>query len=105
MFENINPVAFEKEMKANPNAVIIDVRTPEEFEGGHLPGAQNINISGFDFEDQVQQLDKNQQYLVYCRSGARSFNACNVMINLGFEKVTNMQGGILSWQGEVTVGA
>ncbi|MAX79377.1 MAG: rhodanese [Crocinitomicaceae bacterium] len=105
MFENINATAFEKEVASNSDAVLVDVRTREEFEAGHIPGAVNIDISSFDFADKISELDKAKQYLVYCRSGARSFNACNIMVNEGFQKLTNLQGGIMSWQGEVAVGA
>lgn len=103
MFENINAVAFQKEVEANSEAVLIDVRTADEFESGHLPNAINLNVTSHDFMERVEQLDKSKTYLVYCRSGARSFNACNLMYNAGIENVTNLQGGIIAWQGEVVV--
>jgi len=105
MFENINAVAFQKEINANSEAVLLDVRTREEFESGHIPEAENIDVSSFDFADQIAKLDKSKTYLVYCRSGARSYNACNLMANMGFSNLVNMQGGVMSWQGEIAVGA
>ncbi|KAB1063792.1 rhodanese-like domain-containing protein [Salibacter halophilus] len=103
MFENINAHAFEKEIQNNPDAVLIDVRTPGEFESGHIPNAVNLNLQDPAFQSELQKLDKSKKYLVYCRSGARSFNACNIMTNSGFDDVTNLQGGIVSWRGEVAV--
>lgn len=105
MFENINAVAFEKEINANPEAVLVDVRTREEFEAGHIPGAENIDVSSFDFSEKIEAFDKSKTYLVYCRSGARSFNACNIMANMGFKNLTNLQGGVISWRGQIAVGA
>jgi len=87
----------------NDNLVVLDVRTPEEFEGGYIPGALNINIyEGQGFVDEVEKLDKNKNYCVYCRSGQRSGQACAIMNQLGFENAFNLSGGILEWEGEIT---
>lgn len=81
---------------------ILDVRTPEEFEEGYIPTAQNIDIRmGQGFLDAIQELDTSVPYYVYCRSGARSGQACQLMDQLGFEKVYNLEGGILDWEGEI----
>ena len=69
------------------NEVIIDVRTPEEFASGHLEGAVNINLQAPDFEEQINALDKNGSYAVYCRSGNRSAEAVSLMENVGFTDV------------------
>ena len=68
-------------------AVIIDVRTPEEFTSGHLEGAVNINLQAPDFEEQINTLDKDGSYAVYCRSGNRSAEAVSLMKNVGFTDV------------------
>jgi rhodanese-related sulfurtransferase len=104
MFDNINASVFEKEVQNNPDAVLLDVRTAEEFNSGHLPDAVNIDIHSPSFMSDIEKLDKSKYYLVYCRSGARSYNACNIMANSGFTKLANMMGGIMSWRGEVAVG-
>jgi len=81
---------------------ILDVRTPEEYEEGYIPDAQNIDIRmGQGFLDALKELDTSVPYYVYCRSGARSNQACQLMSQLGFEKVYNLEGGILDWEGEV----
>lgn len=76
------------------DSVIIDVRTPGEFAGGHLEGALNIDIQSPDFAAQISQLDPNGDYFVYCRSGNRSGQAISQMTNMGFTSMTN--GGSVS---------
>ena len=99
--QDLSPNEFASAMKAHPKAILLDVRTPEEFESGHLPGALNIDIRGYDFHEQIETLDPNTSYFVYCRSGARSTSACKFMESKGFEEVINLQGGILAWEGAV----
>lgn len=83
-------------------AVVLDVRTQEEFESGYIPKAINIDIQmGQSFIDEINSLDKNKFYYVYCRSGARSSQAVQLMRELGFNDTYNLLGGILEWEGEV----
>ena len=85
----------------HPEAVVLDVRTEDEFESGHIPNALNIDLRmGSGFIDEVNALDKNKSYYVYCRSGARSAQAVQVMRDLGFSETYNLIGGILEWEGE-----
>ena len=85
-----------------PQAVVLDVRTEEEFESGYIPNAINIDIRmGPSFIDEINSLDKNKSYYVYCRSGARSSQAVQLMRELGFNNTFNLLGGILDWEGEV----
>jgi len=87
---------------ADDNAVLLDVRTEDEFQAGHLPNAILIDIyKGQGFIYSIDALDKSKNYYVYCRSGARSGQACRVMNQLGFENAFNLVGGILQWQGEI----
>ncbi len=74
---------------ASPEVVILDVRTPSEFSSAHLKGAINIDVLNSDFKDQVQKLDKNRTYKLYCRSGNRSGQALQLMRSLGFKNVEN----------------
>lgn len=101
MFENINALVFEKEMEQNPDAVILDVRSKWEFESGHIPGAKHLDFFSPYLEAELNNLERDKYYLVYCRSGARSYTACNVMANMGFKKLANMMGGLIAWRGEV----
>ncbi len=84
----------------NPDFVIIDVRTPEEFGAGHIENAVNIDFYSEAFRDMLNALDKNKTYLIYCRSGGRSGNALNIMAELDFTEVYNMSGGIIAWDAE-----
>ena len=85
----------------HPEAVVLDVRTEDEFESGHIPNALNIDLRmGTGFIDKVNALDNKKSYYVYCRSGARSAQAVQVMRDLGFSETYNLIGGILEWEGE-----
>ncbi len=99
--QNLSTADWKKEIEGD-NVVILDVRTPEEFNNGYIPNATLINIQDpASFTDEIQQLDKSKSYLVYCRSGKRSMLACQVMENLGFKHLANLEGGILDWDGEI----
>ncbi len=84
----------------NPDFVIIDVRTPDEYNDGHVEGAVNIDYNSDAFRDKTDGLDKNKDYLVYCRSGSRSSAAVKIMEELGFTMIYHMNGGILDWNSE-----
>ena len=84
----------------DPGFVIIDVRTPEEFAEGHIEKAVNIDFRSETFRDEVDNLDKNKTYLIYCRSGRRSADALNIMRELNFMKIYHMAGGMIEWTAE-----
>jgi rhodanese-related sulfurtransferase len=92
---NVVTVAEFKEKSANQ--IIIDVRTPEEFESGHIEGAININVFDKTFTTKLSKLDKSIPIFMYCKSGGRSFSAAKKASNLGFEKIYDLQGGIINW--------
>src|SRR5690606_12269678 len=94
---DINPQSAKKKMKKD--IIVLDVRTGEEYKSGHLEGAVNIDVlDSTTFHNQIENLDKDKTYLVYCRSGKRSANAANIMNQKGFANVFNMKGGILAWE-------
>lgn len=76
---------------------VIDVRTPIEFESGHVEGAKLIDVNNKDFGSKVSKLDRDKSYLVYCKSGMRSAVACRMMKRMGFTKAYNMRGGYSAW--------
>ncbi len=84
----------------NPDFIIIDIRTPEEYDEGHLEDARNINFYDPDFAEQIDMLDKDKTYLVYCRSGYRSGNSLPVFEEKRFGMIYHMDGGILEWMAE-----
>ncbi len=87
---------FEKKLSTN-DIQLVDVRTPEEFNQGHLKGALNYNINSGEFQQQIAKLDKSKVVLVYCLSGGRSASAAELMSTNGFQEIYNMQGGIMKW--------
>jgi len=89
-----------QENKGNPNFVILDVRTPEEFSGEHIEKAVNLDYYSNTFNTDLDKLNKNKTYLIYCRSGNRSGNALNTIKDLDFREVYNMLGGIIKWKSE-----
>jgi len=74
------------------------VRTPSEYVQGYIKNAVNLDYNSPDFKALVNSLDKNKTYLVYCRTGVRSAAASQMMSELGFKDIYNMNGGITDWQ-------
>ena len=89
---------FEKMSKKKKKTVILDVRTPQEVAEGHLAGAKNIDVQDELFQQNIEHLDKNKTYLLYCRSGKRTAVAGAKMKAAGFKKVYMLDGGITSWK-------
>ena len=77
--------------------ILLDVRTPEEYSEGHIEGATLIDYNDSSFDSEIDKLDKDATYLIYCRSGGRSGKAVHKMIGTGFKDVTNMEGGYNAW--------
>lgn len=101
---DLNQQQWSEQLSSDNNAVILDVRTPEEWSEGIIPGAQMINIyEGQGFIYKVDELDKSKNYYVYCKAGGRSAQACQVMNQLGFENTFNLMGGFMQWQGDVAL--
>jgi rhodanese-related sulfurtransferase len=90
---------WKSQIAEDNEGVILDVRTQDEVDEGSLENAVHIDIYlGQGFVDEVQKLDKSKNYYVYCRSGGRSAQACQVMNELGFETTYNMLGGYTEWE-------
>ncbi len=79
---------------------LIDVRTEEEYQVSHLKSAQNICVTSTDFKEKVEKLDKDKPVYVYCKKGGRSAKAAEILKDMGFTKVYDLQGGLTSWQEE-----
>ena len=93
--KNVNVAEFKKLIESG-EGILVDVRTPGEFNSGNIDGAKNINIAG-DFANEIQKLDKNKAVYVYCRSGARSGRAMQQMKSMGFKEIYNLSGGFGAW--------
>ncbi|WP_115461695.1 rhodanese-like domain-containing protein [Winogradskyella aurantiaca] len=95
---------WTKQLNADTNAVVLDVRTDAEVAEGIIPNAVHIDIyKGQGFLEEVEKLDKNKNYYVYCKAGGRSAQACAVMNQLGFEQTFNLVGGFSEWTGETAL--
>ena len=88
-----------EQYNATPGAVLLDVRTPQEYAQGHIPGSKNIPLQTLhDAEGAIQ--DKGTPLYVYCQSGARSSQAASLLRQMGYTNVTTI-GGIAAWRGKV----
>lgn len=101
---NLKQRQWLEQLQEDGEAVILDVRTPEEYGKGHIPEAVNIDIYlGQGFIDAVRELDASKNYYVYCKSGGRSAQACSVMKQLGIDNAYNLMGGFSKWKGAVAI--
>ena len=75
----------------------IDVRTPAEFSGGHIPGATNIDFASEGFASELAKLDRSKTYVVHCAAGGRSTQSLAVFARLGFKSVIHLDGGLSGW--------
>lgn len=91
--------SFEQKLSKTPSRLLLDVRTPGEFEGGHIKGAVNMNVQGGDFEASASKLDTNLPVFVYCLAGGRSAHAAEILQGMGFKTIYNLDGGMGAWNG------
>lgn len=94
----LSAIEFSEKISEFPNAIIIDVRTPEEFADGHIKNAININWRGDTFVKQVSEIDPTKPVFVYCLSGGRSAAAAEKMRESGFNQVYELDGGMMKWR-------
>jgi len=97
--KNISVNEF-KELMNSADSVILDVRSKAELVEGHIPGHIMIDIYDPVFGQEIEKLDRDKTYLVYCRSGNRSGSACGFMASKGFTNLYNLNGGIMAWNKE-----
>ncbi len=100
-FEEIEPKdvfnILEKH-RDNPDFVVLDVRTPEEYEEGHIENAYLLNVKSDSFEDELGKMDKNKRYFVYCRTGRKSRKAVELMEKSRYKEAHSIVGGIDKWK-------
>lgn len=100
---NITQEEFIKKAKED-GFPILDVRRPDECASGIVANATTINFLDNDlFLEEIKKLDKTIPYLVYCRSGNRSGKACAMMDSMGFSQTYNLIGGMLEWEGDLSI--
>jgi thioredoxin 1 len=96
--KNLNPDEFEKGIKGS-GIQLIDVRTPEEYNGKHIAGAVNMDFNSNNFEEQIKSLDKREPVYFYCLMGGRSGKAAELAAKDGFVNINNLAKGITAWIG------
>ncbi len=94
---NITPGDADALLQNGSGLVIIDIRTPQEYQSGHLEGALNIDYYSDEFLDTLKSLDRNSTYIIYCRRGIRGGAALGMMRDMGFKDVYNILGGLAQW--------
>ncbi|WP_282134508.1 rhodanese-like domain-containing protein [Seonamhaeicola maritimus] len=100
--EDLTQEEWVEKLENDDNAVVLDVRTNAEVAEGIIPNAIHLDFYlGDEFVDELDELDKDKNYYVYCRSGNRSHKACEIMEELGFTNAYNLEGGILQWIGDI----
>jgi len=96
----LSPRAVVSKIESTTDLIVVDVRTPAEYNDGHIEGAQLINWNDSQFENQINQLDKSKPIVVYCAVGGRSGKAYARLKTLGFKEVFDMKGGFDAWRKE-----
>lgn len=96
-YRNVPAYEFNQLMADRADAILLDVRTPGEIRQQSLNADLSLDFNSPDFSAQVARLDKDKTYLVYCRSGNRSGQACELMNQQGFTKLYNLVGGLMNW--------
>jgi len=97
-FQNLMAASFTQKMQQEKDGILLDVRTVMEYDDFHLKNSINIDIKSRDFIDEVNELERDKHYFIYCRIGVRSANACNYMAMLGFKNLYNLKGGIITME-------
>lgn len=97
-YENVSIEKAKKLIDEN-GVTVLDVRTEEEFNEGHIPGATLIPLS--ELAERLDELDKDTHYLIICRSGNRSAQASDILIKNGFKHIYNVEKGMNEWKYEI----
>jgi len=98
--EDLTPKEFQAKSETLKDAVIIDLRTPDEIKAGIIPGATIIDYFSKSYEKKINTLDKSKTYLLYCASGGRSGETLELMKKKGFIAVYHLAGGFEGWKKE-----
>jgi len=97
-YRHVDAAGAGKLLSAEREVIVLDVRTPREFAGGHIAGATNVDFNANSFSSVVGKLDRDRTYLVHCAAGGRSTKALDVLKKLGFRSVVHLDGGFSAWE-------
>ena len=101
--QTISPIHFKALLdrhRGDPDVVLLDVRTPKEFQDGHIQGALLLDYYSSDYLERLKALDRQKTYLIYCRSGNRSGKSLAIFEKLGFHRAYHMDTGVIGWSRE-----
>jgi rhodanese-related sulfurtransferase len=90
--------AFKLIKEEGSEFTIIDLRSSEEFKKGHIEGAENMDVYAPDFEERLDELDREKKYIIYCGTGVRGTRTMNKMEDMEFNEVYNILGGFKGWE-------
>ena len=99
---HVSPAEFAAAVDSG--ATVLDVRTPEEYREGHIPGALLLDVNADDFDALTGHLNEDTDYAVYCRSGSRSREAIERLRDAGVRRTVGLEGGVKAWPGDVIPG-
>jgi rhodanese-related sulfurtransferase len=95
VIEEIDSATLQSRMAAGEDLYLVDIRTPSEVAQGAIPDAVHLPMHLIPLR--VNELPRDKEVILYCRSGARSYHACSYLLQQGFDKVVNLRGGIIGW--------
>ncbi len=96
--KDVTPDEAEKLLKAQPQIIVLDVRTPGEFAAGHIAGARNVDFKAADFAAKIAALEKGKSYLVHCAAGGRSTKTLDLMLGKNFAAIYHLNAGFKAWE-------
>lgn len=95
--QRVSKETFKAFLAENKDVQLVDVRTPEEYNAGTIDGATNMNFNGPEFQSQLESLDKEKPVMIFCKSGGRSGQTLEMMKQMGFSTVLELEGGYSNW--------
>jgi rhodanese-related sulfurtransferase len=95
--QRLSPNDFETSLRTNKSALLLDVRTPGEFQRGHITGAQLMDFYSTSFSEQIQDLPKDKTIYIYCQSSNRSMQAVQMLQKAGYSNIVELRGGMGAW--------
>ena len=97
VISKVDAATFKEALSTNPDIQLIDVRTPKEYEEGHIENATLIDYYSVDFNTKIQELDIEKPVYLYCKSGNRSGKSSKILSDLGFREIVDLKGGYVAW--------
>ena len=98
VYERLSVAQFQNKLATLPSYQLVDVRTPEEYDAGKIGEAINLNFYDDNFKTEIAKLKKEEPVLVYCKAGGRSKKAADIMVELGFKEIYELEKGYSSWE-------